>query len=49
MTLDEYQTVLWYVAMCAEKLGVGLDDVALVNLRKLQDRKARGITKGQRR
>lgn len=53
-TRDEYRTmvikelgdVLWYVANLALELGISLDDVARLNLEKLQDRKARGVLKG---
>lgn len=36
--LDELGDVLWYVANLAEKLGVGLDEIAEANLRKIRGR-----------
>jgi len=35
---DELGDVLWYVANLAEKLGVGLDEIAMANLRKIRSR-----------
>ena len=35
---DELGDVLWYVANLAEKLGLGLDDIAEANLRKIRGR-----------
>lgn len=42
----ELGDVLWYLAACAEALGVNLSDVAQQNLDKLADRAARGVLKG---
>ena len=42
----ELGDVLWYLAACAEALGVDLADVAQQNLDKLADRAARGVLKG---
>lgn len=42
----ELGDVLWYLAACAEALGVDLSDVAQQNLDKLADRAARGVLKG---
>ena len=42
----ELGDVLWYVASVAADLGVTLDEVAEVNLRKLEDRAARGVLHG---
>lgn len=36
--IDELGDVLWYVANLAEKLGVGLDEIAEANLRKIRGR-----------
>lgn len=38
----ELGDVLWYVAQVATDLGVGLEEVAEKNLRKLRSRQARG-------
>jgi NTP pyrophosphatase (non-canonical NTP hydrolase) len=35
---DELGDVLWYVANLAEKLGLGLDEIAAANLRKIRGR-----------
>lgn len=43
---SELGDVLWYLAACAEALGVNLGDVAKQNLDKLADRAARGVLKG---
>lgn len=42
----ELGDVLWYLAACAEGLGVSLNDIAQDNLNKLADRAARGVLKG---
>jgi NTP pyrophosphatase (non-canonical NTP hydrolase) len=39
---DELGDVLWYCASLADELGVNLEDVAKVNLIKLEDRMNRG-------
>lgn len=44
--VKELGDVLWYVAACANELGYGLDAVALINLEKLQARKAAGNIQG---
>lgn len=44
--IRELGDVLWYVAMAAEDLGIGLDAVAGLNLAKLRDRAARDALKG---
>ena len=45
--VKELGDVLWYVAQAATELGVSLDYVAEENLRKLEDRQARGVIKDQ--
>lgn len=42
----ELGDVLWYVAMTANELGYGLNEIAQANLDKLRARKARGTVKG---
>jgi NTP pyrophosphatase (non-canonical NTP hydrolase) len=42
----ELGDVLWYLAELCTQLGVSLDDVAAANLRKLEDRTARGALSG---
>lgn len=41
----ELGDVLWYLAMLAKNFGLSLDDVAVTNIDKLADRKARGVIK----
>jgi len=43
---DELGDVLWYCASLADELGVNLEDVAKVNLIKLEDRMNRGKIQG---
>ena len=42
----ELGDVLWYLAELCTQLGINLDDVAAANLRKLEDRTARGRLSG---
>jgi NTP pyrophosphatase (non-canonical NTP hydrolase) len=42
----ELGDVLWYVAGIATQLGLSLDDVAALNLKKLSDRVSRGCICG---
>jgi NTP pyrophosphatase (non-canonical NTP hydrolase) len=43
---EELGDVLWYLAVLAYDLGLSLDDIAKVNLDKLQSRKKRGKLQG---
>lgn len=43
----ELGDVLWYLARLADELGVGLDEIAQQNLRKLRDRQSRDAIRGQ--
>lgn len=44
--IKELGDVLWYLAALASELGVNLDEVALKNVQKVIDRKARGVLTG---
>lgn len=44
--VKEMGDVLWYLAQLATELGVSLDEVATINIRKLSSRQARGKIKG---
>jgi NTP pyrophosphatase (non-canonical NTP hydrolase) len=43
----ELGDVLWYLAQVATELELSLDDIAELNIRKLQDRQARGAIQGE--
>ena len=45
--LKELGDVLWYVAGCACELGYTLEDVARVNIAKLEDRRQRDAISGE--
>lgn len=42
----ELGDVLWYLAAVARDIGVSLDDVAQMNIEKLESRKERGTLQG---
>lgn len=44
--IKELGDVLWYVSQMCTELNVSLEDVALANIIKLADRKARGVLQG---
>lgn len=41
--IKEVGDVLWYIAALATELQIDLEDVAKINIAKLQDRKARNV------
>lgn len=45
--LKEAGDVLWQLSQCLEEMGLSLQDAAEMNIAKLEDRKARGVIKGQ--
>lgn len=44
--MKELGDVLWQLQACCTEIGVTLEDVARLNLRKLEDRASRGVIKG---
>jgi NTP pyrophosphatase (non-canonical NTP hydrolase) len=44
--VKELGGVLWYVAACADELGVDLHEVAMLNIAQLRDRASRNVLKG---
>ena len=44
--VKELGDVLWFVAECCTVLRVDMDEVAELNIKKLADRKARGVIHG---
>ena len=45
--LKEAGDVLWQLSQCLDRMGLSLQDAAEMNIAKLEDRKARGVIKGQ--
>jgi len=45
--VEELGDALWYLAQIATELNVSLEDVAQINLEKLQSRKERGVLGGE--
>lgn len=45
--IKELGDVLWYLSALATELSVDLDEVAQKNIKKVVDRKARGVTSGE--
>ncbi len=43
----EVGDILWYIALFTQRLGLSLDEVAQQNIKKLSDRKKRGVIRGQ--
>lgn len=46
MAAKEAGDVLWMLAECLGSMGLSLQDVAELNLKKLTDRKERGVIRG---
>lgn len=46
MLAAELGDVLWYLAACASAIGYDLEEIAVANLAKLEDRQNRGVIKG---
>lgn len=42
----ELGDVVWYIAVLAQSLGLSFDEIMELNVKKLQDRKARNAIKG---
>jgi len=42
----ELGDVVWYIAVMADSLGLSFDDIMQRNVKKLQDRKQRGVITG---
>ena len=47
LLLLEVSDVLWYCAALASELGVPLEAIADLNIKKLNDRRARGVIKSE--
>lgn len=43
----ELGDVVWYIAVMAHSLGLSFDDIMQRNVKKLQDRKQRGVITGK--
>lgn len=43
----ELADVVWYIAVMAHSLGFSFDELMEENIKKLQDRKERGVIKGE--
>ncbi len=46
MIKKELGDILWYIAVVAEDIGLSMDDIAAANIKKLADRKDRGVLRG---
>ena len=42
----ELGDIMWNVVVCAEALGLKMSDILNANLKKLEDRRRRGVVKG---
>ncbi len=45
--IKELGDVLWYLTACANELGVDLEEVATGNVKKVEDRRVRGVLSGE--
>lgn len=43
----ELGDVLWYISQLCEEMGISMNEVAVMNREKLEDRKARGVLKSR--
>lgn len=43
----EMGDVLWYLAAISNEISMSLDEIADMNIKKLQDRRERGVVKGE--
>lgn len=43
----ELADVVWYIAVLADRLGLSFDKIMQINVKKLADRKKRGVIKGK--
>jgi NTP pyrophosphatase (non-canonical NTP hydrolase) len=43
----ELADVVWYIAVMADSLGLTFEEIMQTNVKKLQDRKKRGVIKGK--
>lgn len=43
---EELADCLWYIAAIATDLGLSLEELAIANIKKLEDRKSRGVIQG---
>jgi NTP pyrophosphatase (non-canonical NTP hydrolase) len=44
--IKEFGDVIWYIAVLADSLGLSLDEVMKLNVKKLADRHKRGVIAG---
>ncbi|MDB5164516.1 MAG: hypothetical protein JWL89_142 [Candidatus Saccharibacteria bacterium] len=44
--VKEFGDVIWYIAVLADSLGLSLDEIMQLNVKKLADRQKRNVIKG---
>ncbi len=44
--IKEFGDVVWYIAVLADSLGLSLDEIMQLNVKKLADRNKRNVIKG---